>query len=163
VTGGTKPDADTAVAVRPARAEDLGAVVSLLESASLPAAGVADWFSTFVVADAGGKVVGAAGLELYDSGALLRSVVVAPAWKGRGLGSVLVETVLAAAADRSLTPVFLLTTTADGWFPRHGFHRITRAEVPADVKTSIEFRELCAETAIVMVRHASAFRADGRG
>jgi amino-acid N-acetyltransferase len=144
--------ASTGFTVRPARPADLTAVVSLLDAASLPSAGVAEWFEAFVVAESGGVVIGAAGLELYDSGALLRSVVVAPGWKGQGVGSVLVEAALALAARHSLTLVFLLTTTADRYFPRHGFAKITRADVPADVKTSIEFRELCAETAIVMVR-----------
>ena len=34
---------------------------------------------------------------------------------------------------------YLLTTTAGDFFPRFGFARVERADVPDDVKQSIEF------------------------
>jgi N-acetylglutamate synthase-like GNAT family acetyltransferase len=44
-----------------------------------------------VVAKNGDDVVGAAAVELYADGALLRSVVVSPSARGRGLGHRLTE------------------------------------------------------------------------
>ena len=46
--------------------------------------------------------------------------------------------------------VYLLTTTADGFFPRFGFSRITRDDVPDSVKGSVEFRSACPASAVVM-------------
>jgi PAS domain-containing protein len=46
--------------------------------------------------------------------------------------------------------VYLLTTTAGDFFPRFGFTRVERADVPDDVKKSIEFRSACPSSALVM-------------
>jgi amino-acid N-acetyltransferase len=46
--------------------------------------------------------------------------------------------------------VYLLTNTAAEYFPRFGFERITRADVPPAVQASIEFTSLCPYTATVM-------------
>ena len=83
-----------------------------------------------VVARLNGRVVGAAGLERYADGALLRSVVVDASAQGHGLGQRLTEAALALARDLCMPSVFLLTTTADGFFPRFGFERIGREDVP---------------------------------
>jgi hypothetical protein len=60
--------------------------VALLTDAGLPIDGVPEHFSSFFVVDDGGKIVGAAGLELYGEHALLRSVVVSGTTKGDGRG-----------------------------------------------------------------------------
>lgn len=46
--------------------------------------------------------------------------------------------------------VYLLTTSAESYFPKFGFVRVTREHVPASVKESIEFRSACPASAIVM-------------
>ena len=56
---------------------DLPGVRSLLEHHHLPLAGVDELVPTTIVARDDGRVVGAAALELYADGALLRSVAVA--------------------------------------------------------------------------------------
>ncbi len=137
--------------LRVARPEDLRTVEALLAAADLPAKGVAEWLPHFVVAEAGGTIVGAAGLEVYRSDGLLRSVAVANGWRGRGIGSALTAAVLAAARRHGLRAVYLLTETAESYFPKHGFRRIARSEVPEPVTHSVEFRELCPTSSIVMV------------
>jgi amino-acid N-acetyltransferase len=112
---------------------------------------VAEWLPRFVMAEADGSVAGVAGLEVYDRDGLLRSVAVADDWRGRGLGGVLTATILAAAKADGLRSVYLLTDTAEGYFPRHGFRRIARSEVPDTVTASVEFRELCPASSAVMV------------
>jgi len=105
-----------------------------------------------VVARQAGEVVGAAGLELYADGALLRSVVVDASVQGQGLGRRLIEAALALADRRGLSTVFLLTTTAAGLFPRFGFERIERDDVPESVRASVEFQSACPASAVVMRR-----------
>jgi N-acetylglutamate synthase-like GNAT family acetyltransferase len=82
------------VVITPARPGDLDGVLALLEAATLPRDGVAQHFGDFLVARAGGVLVGAAGLERHGDSVLLRSLVVSPAERGRGLGRELAERVL---------------------------------------------------------------------
>ncbi len=138
--------------VRAARQEDLPQVLALLEQAQLPTAGVAEWLPRFVVAEDGVRVVAAAGMELYGRAALLRSVVVAPELRGSGLGAALTERIAADATVAGARMLYLLTTTADGYFPRLGFQRIRREELPAELGASEELKGACPVSAVVMAR-----------
>jgi amino-acid N-acetyltransferase len=132
---------------------DLPEIHSLLERVDLPLAGVDDHVRTMLVAREDGHVVGTAALELYADGALLRSVAVEPRRQGRRLGHELTEAALRLAGTHGADAVFLLTTTADGFFPKFGFERIARDDVPANVRASVEFRSVCPASAIVMRKH----------
>ena len=46
--------------------------------------------------------------------------------------------------------VYLLTTTAEKYFPRYGFEVIERAAVPAEVHESSEFASVCPASAVAM-------------
>jgi amino-acid N-acetyltransferase len=138
--------------IRPAMSRDLGAVESLLSASNLPLDGVRENFSSFVVADDEGAIAGAIGLEKFGPVALLRSAVVSPEYRGSGVGSKLVEKVLERAEEDGIEELFLLTTTAENYFPRFGFTRTTRSAVPAAVKTSAEFQGACPDSAAVMTR-----------
>jgi len=140
------------VEVRISEAEDLHAVLSLLGRADLPTAGVADAFSRFIVAESEGRLIGVVGLELYGGSALLRSAAVEESWRGSGVGRVLVDRALDLARQYRIEDVYLLTTTAERYFPSFGFKRIDRAEVPQAVRETQEFAKACPETATVMAR-----------
>lgn len=138
--------------VRPAAAADLAAVERLLTASKLPLDGVREALPTFVVAEADGDIVGVAGLEVCCDNALLRSVAVADAWRSRGLGRTLVTRVLADAESRGLRALYLLTTTAERYFPSFGFQQIARDEVPEDIRATAEFQDACPASATVMRR-----------
>jgi amino-acid N-acetyltransferase len=142
--------------VRAATPEDLPAVERLVTASGLPLDGLRDAFPTFVVAQAGDDIVGVAGLEVCCDNALLRSVAVADAWRAHGVGRALVERVIADAEARGLNALYLLTTTADRYFPKFGFRTITRDDVPDDVRATKEFTSACPASAIVMCRECSA-------
>jgi amino-acid N-acetyltransferase len=142
--------------IREATNRDFDAVESLLSANNLPLDGVKENFSGFVVAEDEGKIAGAIGLEKFGSVALLRSAVVAPQYRGGGVGRRLVEQVLERAGKDGIEELFLLTTTAENYFPRFGFARTTRAEVPPAVKASAEFRGACPDSAAVMTRRITA-------
>jgi amino-acid N-acetyltransferase len=139
------------VTVRPASASDLEAIGRLLEEAELPTAGAEEFLSNFVVAEADGRLLGVAGLEVHDRDGLLRSVAVSAASRGLGLGDRLTRRILDEAGRRGLRRVYLLTTTAADYFPRHGFQRIDREQASPEVKQSVEFREACPASAVAMV------------
>jgi amino-acid N-acetyltransferase len=146
VSAGVRP------ALRPAVEADYPAVTTLLEAAGLPAAGVPRSLHDFLVAEGAGdgRLLGAIGLEPYGSAALLRSAVVAPSERGTGVGHALVRALLVHATARGFRELYLLTTTAEEFFPRFGFERIGREEVPAAVRESVEFRESCPASGTVM-------------
>ena len=141
------------VELRTASSAELDAVVDLLERSGLPTAGVADNFAQFLVAEADGRLVGVVGLELYDRSALLRSAAVEESWRGSGVGRVLVERALDLARERGIDDVYLLTTTAEHYFPRFGFVCVRRDEVAGGVQSSVEFQTACPASATVMRKH----------
>jgi len=141
------------VELRAASSADLEAVFGLLERSGLPRAGVADNFSQFLVAEAGGRLVGVVGLELYGQSALLRSAAVEESWRGSGVGRVLVERALDLARERGIDDVYLLTTSAEHYFPKFGFVCVRRDDVAPGVIASEEFQTACPASATVMRKH----------
>jgi amino-acid N-acetyltransferase len=141
--------------IESAKDRDLPEVRSLLQRLSLPLDGVDEHVKTMLVAREDGHVVGTAALELYEDAALLRSVAVHPRQQGKRLGHELTEAALRLAAAYSADTVFLLTTTAERFFPKFGFEPIARDEVPSSVQASVEFRSACPASAIVMRKHLS--------
>lgn len=142
--------------LRPARSEDLAGVERLLVASGLPLAGVREALPAFIIAEADDTIVGVAGLEVCCDNALLRSVAVDAAWRSHGLGRELVTRVLSDAEARGIRALYLLTTTAERYFPSFGFQQITRDQVPAEVLATEEFRSACPASATVMCRMSPA-------
>ena len=166
MTARTGP-AGSRVTLRAATTDDLPAIERLLAASDLPAEGVAEAIGGFVVAeDAGdaGGIVGVVGLEACgDQYALLRSTAVAQEWRGTGLGRQLVEHAIARAQAAGLDALYLLTTTAERYFPTFGFEATSRESVPDSVRATGEFRGMCPASATVMSRplaHAPRARGD---
>ena len=129
---------------------DLAAMEALLAANQLPTAGLKDSIETALVARVGSRTIGCAALEVYASGVLLRSVAVDEAWRGRGIGHQLTSAGLDLARTLGAEAAYLLTTTAGDFFPRFGFARVERADVPVDIKQSIVFMSACPTTALAM-------------
>jgi amino-acid N-acetyltransferase len=135
--------------VRSATDGDLPAIEKALLAADLPVEGVAAALPHFVVVDEGAGPIALAGLEWHGEYALLRSVVVDPAARGRGLARLMVAQLLERTAACK-AGVFLLTTTADRYFASLGFAVIDRASAPAAIQSSAEFASICPADATVM-------------
>jgi protein-tyrosine-phosphatase/N-acetylglutamate synthase-like GNAT family acetyltransferase len=141
------------IQVRSARASDLTAVVELLAGTKLPtsdlatAPGLRSW-----VAEAGNEIVGVIAMERYDSGGLLRALVVAPSHQRHGLGRELVAHLEEQARSAGVEQLILLTQTAEPFFRAQGYSLIDRQYVPEDLKQSEEFRSLCPATAVCMTK-----------
>lgn len=136
--------------LRRAREGDLEAVLALIAAGKLPVEGVREAFGNFVVAEGRGAPVGAVGMEVYGRYALLRSAIVEPGWQGYGVGRALVAELISRARTRSVDAVYLLTTTAENYFPSFGFQRIDRAEIPKELMESAELQGACPNTAVLM-------------
>ena len=138
--------------IRPGRPSELGEVRRLLEASKLPVEGVPDSLENFLVALDGDRVIGAIGLEIFGGSALLRSAVVDETARGSGLGAQLVEGALAKARVLRLKDIYLLTTTAEKYFPRFGFKAVSRESAPVEMRKSVEFTTACPASAILMKR-----------
>ena len=143
------------VSLRRAVQADHEAIATLLRDLQLPTDGVSEWLDQFWVAEHQRQVVGVAGMERYGDSGLLRSVAVARAWRGTGVGRTLVDRVLEEGRTAGVREVYLLTTTAEHYFPRLGFVCVDRDTVPAALHASAEFTGACPASAIAMCRAAT--------
>ena len=136
--------------IRDASARDLVEVERLLAESSLPLDGVADALPGFVVAEESGRLVGAVGVERCGEYGLLRSAVVHESARNRGVGRQLVERVIDAARSNKLRSLYLLTTTAENYFPSFGFEVANRNDAPEPIRETTEFTTACPASATMM-------------
>ncbi|MEK0084240.1 arsenic resistance N-acetyltransferase ArsN2 [Benzoatithermus flavus] len=106
----------------------------------------------FAYRTTGGRLVGYAGLELLGEDALLRSLLILPAWRGQGLGRAATALALRRAFDFGARRAWLLTTDAVDFFARAGFQRADRAAAPAAVRATRQLAGLCPASAVLMQR-----------
>ncbi|MDE2339333.1 MAG: GNAT family N-acetyltransferase [Gammaproteobacteria bacterium] len=138
--------------IRAATASDFDALRALLEAAGLPTADLRTSRPAFLVAAAGRELVGAGALEIHADTALLRSLAVAPAWRGRGLGHQVVKALERQARAAGLHQIVLLTETAEAFFTRLDYRVIDRAQAPPAVQASREFAALCPASAVCLAK-----------
>ena len=129
-------------------------IVKLLSQAKLPAQDLTlEKLEHFLVAKAkDGSVIGAVGVELYQDVGLLRSLVVHPAYQGKGLGKWLTREVESIAQQRSIKTLFLLTTTATEFFPKLGYQVIQRDRAPMSIAKTEEFKNICPVSAVCLFK-----------
>jgi amino-acid N-acetyltransferase len=138
------------VAIVRARPADLPAVEALVSRAGLPLEGLGTAFPLCVVAWDGDAVVGTAAIERYGSAGLLRSVAVAADRRGSGIGRAVVSAAEDLGRSEGITELYLLTETAEDWFPRLGYAVVPREVAGATVGASIEFTTVCRDTGVPM-------------
>jgi amino-acid N-acetyltransferase len=102
----------------------------------LPVEGIED--ARFVVARLDGQVVGCAGIEVWGTHGLLRSVAVVPGRRGQHIGEALAADRLAWARSERLADISLLTTSASQYFGRLGFSPIAREALPPELARSTQ-------------------------
>lgn len=120
------------------------ALAALLADAGLPTADLQDHptLQLFAAVDRG-EPVGCVALEVHGDAGLLRSLAVHPSRRGTGLGIELVRFAEQQARDARIATLHLLTTTAAGFFERHGYRRAVRAEAPPAITATTQFSSLC--------------------
>jgi amino-acid N-acetyltransferase len=127
--------------VRPARTGDVRAIRGLIEPlarqrvlVTKDAVAYYEGLQQFVVADDGaGGLAGCGALHvLWDDLAEVRTLAVAPEYRGHGVGSALLRALLAEAGRLGVSRVFCLTFEVD-FFTRHGFEVIHGAPVDPSV------------------------------
>lgn len=146
--------------IRAARPEDFPAIRALLVAHGLPAddVTVGDAKRFYVATGSDDTPMGCAAIEPYGTDALLRSVAVATNARQQGLGAALVGHAQQEAARCGVHRLFLLTTSASGYFADMGYRVVPRSDVPVRVQSSAQFASLCPASAVCMMK---ALGADG--
>lgn len=140
----------TKLLVRTAISNDFSFIVELLKNASLPTVDINPSLSHFFVAELNNVIIGVIGLEIYNENALLRSMVVSPEYRNRSVATMLLTALTNYAAEKRVEKLFLITTSAEGYFSRKGFCTVSREDVPLSILSCPEFTTLCPSTATVM-------------
>lgn len=143
---------DPSITLRAATRDDLDRIVSLLDENDLPSSDVRSKSGCFLIAWCGTAFVGIAGLEAHAPVGLLRSVVIDESRRGLGYGSALVDALEEHARADQVETLYLLTTTAAGFFRRAGYEEIARGDVPPSIEATSEFTDLCPSTATCMMK-----------
>jgi len=129
-------------------------VKGLLAACQLPYADLTlSHLAHFMAAWDGSQMAGVVGLELLGDVALLRSLAVPAEYRGRGIGSQLTRKAEAYARSHGVEVLYLLTTTAEGFFARRGYSVVGRDTAPPALQETTEFRSLCPDSAVCMVKH----------
>lgn len=136
--------------LREATEEDLDAIASLLSSYDLPTVDLSGKASSLFVLESDGALIGTGGVEVFGDTGLLRSVAVRDSLRGAGFGTVICREIFDRMSAQGLKELFLLTTTAPGFFESLGFTRIDRNAAPADIQGTTEFSTLCPQSAVCM-------------
>ena len=134
---------------------DLPAIQKLLADCHLPIEGIELLADNCFVAKAQSRLVGTVALEPCGRSALLRSLAVAPDYRGRLLGRSLCARMGSHARLLGIGQLYLLTTDAERYFAALGFKRAGRSEAPAQIQATSQFRSLCPKSAVCMARDIS--------
>ena len=125
---------------------------ALLAANELPTDDLGDASIALFGAYEGTQLVGVIGLQTCGDVGLLRSLAVERARRTRGVARLLCETVFARAREQQLESLWLLTTSAQDYFARHGFSAVSRDDAPPPIRSTTQFTSLCPASAVVMSR-----------
>lgn len=124
--------------VRPARTSDIWAIRKLVLSAKLDPTQIR--WSQFWVIECERRLVACGQLRCFPGAQELGSLVVAPAWRDRGLGTYLVEHLIQEATQ----PLYLecLGSRLARFYTRFGFVPVSWQELPRPLKWKFGFSKL---------------------
>lgn len=129
---------------------DLPAIKALLGKNELPYLDIDPYLEDFIIAKDNGAIVGTIGVEIVFPYGLVRSLSVEDNYRKQGIAARLLEKIIYHSKGRRVKELYLLTTTADRFFTRHGFSITDRTSVPPQVQKTKEFLHLCPDTAVCM-------------
>ncbi|MDP5167388.1 arsenic resistance N-acetyltransferase ArsN2 [Pseudomonas syringae] len=127
-----------------------------LKSADHPADDIDLPGRTFFEFSRDGETVGWGGFETHGTDGLLRSMVVDPAYRSKGVGAEVLRVIEAIGAEQGIARFHLLTTNASGFFEQQGYAVNQRDSAPPLISQTEQFRRLCPGSACYMCKALSA-------
>lgn len=128
------------VIVRRAKPEDQIEIQRLLREANLDDDGLDEHLEHFFVVEISldqeedSQMVGTAGMEVYGSYALLRSLVIARASWNAKVSWQLIQILLSYAEHLQVEEVYLFAGGSVDWFQQLGFEKIPLADLPEKIR-----------------------------
>ncbi len=107
--------------LRAATPDDIPGMAALIASAGLPPLFIEEYVDGFLVAERDGGLLACGGGEVYGDCAVLRSIVVADAARGLGLGRQLAEGLIERVRAAGATELYLFTQDAHAFWQHLGF------------------------------------------
>jgi N-acetylglutamate synthase-like GNAT family acetyltransferase len=145
-----------AIAATPLSGADLDALARALTAEGLPADDLREGGRQFFcLRELDGRDLGYAGFEFHGTDALLRSVVVIGE-RNRGHGRRLVSWAVDHARQAGVNRLYLLTTTAEGFFRKQGFRPEDRERAPQAIRETRTFASLCPASAVFLLKDLAA-------
>jgi amino-acid N-acetyltransferase len=140
----------------PAQAGDCTQVKQLLAACELPYQDLTPaHLQHFWTLRDGATLAGVVGIELYRNVGLLRSLAVQESLRSKGIGSQLVHKAEEYARLQGVEELYLLTTTRYDYFAKRGYETTNRSSAPGAIQETTEFKSLCPESAVCMVKRLS--------
>lgn len=138
--------------LRSARFSDRASLCQFLQAVDLPVEDLPESLDHFFVMTNETILIGSAGVEPYGSVGLLRSVAIAPDYRKSQLGKRLIDAIDVHARLNGIQELYLITTTADGYFSKLGYSTVVRTAVPPAIAATQQFSGICPSSARVMVK-----------
>ncbi|PSO50370.1 MAG: GNAT family N-acetyltransferase [Cyanobacteria bacterium QH_8_48_120] len=134
------PALPTGCVLRPATSRDIWAIRKLVLLAKLDPTQLR--WSQFSVIEFEGQVVACGQLRSFQTAQELGSMVVAPAWRGRGLGTYIAKHLIEVATQ----PLYLecLGSNLAAFYARFGFVPVSWRELPLPLKRKFSLSALAA-------------------
>lgn len=140
------------ISYRLATAGDREAIRALLDAERLPSSDLTASGVLLIAAVARDRVVGCIGVEPHGDAGIIRSLAVAPEFRGRGIARTLVSRAETLASKHDVRCLYLLTEGAAEFWKKAGYAAASRAEAPPAIRASAEFASLCSASATCMQR-----------
>lgn len=106
----------------------------------------------FALMDQSGSLHGYGGIEGEGADRLLRSLVILPGSRGRGMGQAMVKLIEGAAKRQGVRRLWLPTQDAEKYFAWLGYKVVERVKAPKAIERTKQFAKLCPASAKLMVK-----------
>jgi N-acetylglutamate synthase-like GNAT family acetyltransferase len=128
------------VRLRRARRSELAPITELIVAANLPPLFVEEFVCGFAVAEQNGAIIATGGLEIYKDAGFLRSIAVAEAGRGLGLGREITKLLIADARAAGIRDLYLFTQDAVLFWQHMGFVDVPMDAWPEPARANWQYR-----------------------
>ena len=139
--------------IRRAQADDGPFIADLLRQCRLPVDDLDPaMLPDFLVAEDAGRIIGVVGCEPRGDAVLFRSLAVTPEFRNRGIAGTLTADLARRCKAGGARTAYLLPRTAEAFAAKRGFRVLPRADAPAAIRRTAEFRHAGCAAALCMCK-----------
>ena len=143
---------ERSVSTLPLPTADMPRLRESLSATGLPVDDLTQAGRRFFRFEAQGDIAGYGGVEGAGAELLLRSVIVMPKWRRRGVGQAIVRSLEAEARRTGCMRLHVLTTTASLFFQHASYAPTARVVAPPTIAATRQLASLCPANADYLVK-----------